>query len=491
MALASLNKMALHGETKFMSHKPITISNISLYANPKICFENFSTQIHPGKHIVIMGINGSGKSTLLKTIQGLTPPTSGHVKIPEGITFGYVPQTITEYPHLSGGQRFNKALSGALSVGPDVLCLDEPTNHLDQHNKTSFIRMLRSWNYTMIIVSHDPDILALDFDEIWHIEHGTITIFAGNYAEYLAMHDAQQEQLEQQREQLYKEKRKLRKALEQEHKRAAQSKVANIHEKDRTLLGAMKESGSRSEGKNLKRLSYMQESIQAELGQAFVHKKIKPKFNVGMRTTVTHKAIVSIVNGSCGYKDKPPILHDINMQIQPTDRIAITGANGSGKSTFLKAILHEPQIKIQGNWHMPANNNIGYLDQHYSTLPPSLTIFQVIQEAAPQWSNLEVRKHLNDFLFSTQHEVENKVGNLSGGEKARLSLAFIAAKNPYLLLLDEITNNIDLQTREYLIEVLAAYPGALIIISHDQQFLKAISVNDIYEVKDGRILAAL
>lgn len=468
-----------------MSHNPIVIHNISLIAHQKICFENFSAVINPGKHIVIMGMNGAGKSSLLKIIQGLIPPTAGHVKIPEGMSFGYVPQTVTEYPQLSGGQRFNKVLSNALSMDPDVLCLDEPTNHLDQQNKKSLIRMLQSWDGTLIIVSHDPDVLSLDFDEIWHIEHGVITIFGGNYAEYLAMHDAQQERQATQREQLQKEKRKLRKAVEKEHKRVAQSKAANIHEKDRTLLGAMKESGSHSEGKNLKRLSRMQEAIQADLGQTFVHKKIKPKFNVGARTAATSKAIVSVINGSCGYADKFPILHDINIQIQPTDRIAITGANGSGKSTFLKALLQEPSVIIEGEWHRPSKSDIGYLDQHYSTLQPSLAVFQVIQEAAPQWADLEVRKHLNDFLFCSQHEIENKVSNLSGGEKARLSLAAIAAQNPLLLLLDEITNNIDLQTREHLIEVLSAYPGALIIISHDQDFLQKIAVFDTYAVANG------
>ncbi len=136
---------------------------------------------------------------------------------------------------------------------------------------------------------------------------------------------------------------------------------------------------------------------------------------------------------------------------------------------------------------MPDPKGIGYLDQHYASLNPSLSVFQIIQDAAPQWNDDEIRKHLNDFLFSTPQEINTHVSNLSGGEKARLALARIAAQNPHLLLLDEITNNIDKQTRTHLIEVLKNYPGALIIISHDKDFLKEIGVHEKYEVKDGTI----
>ena len=118
-----------------MSHNPITINNLTLAVNDKIRFENFSTQIHFGKHILIMGNNGTGKSTLLRMIQNIVPPTQGNVAVPVGTIFGYVPQTITDYEKLSGGQRFNQELSYALSLHPDILLLDEPTNHLDLKNR--------------------------------------------------------------------------------------------------------------------------------------------------------------------------------------------------------------------------------------------------------------------------------------------------------------------------------------------------------------------
>ena len=469
-----------------MSHNPITIHNLALAINDKICFQNFSTHIYSRKHILIMGNNGTGKSTLLKIIQNITPASQGNVSIPDGTIFGYVPQTITDYKKLSGGQRFNQELSYALSLQPNILLLDEPTNHLDMKNKRSLIRMLQRWQETLLIVSHDPEILNLKFDEIWHIKHGNVSIFKGDYAAYLEQHTKKQQTIAHQREQLQKETRQLKKMVELEHKRASKSKAAHKDETDRVLLGSMKERGSQTAGKNLKKLSKVQESISHQLTDTFVHKKIEPKFNLHARNIPSGKSIVSIVHASCGYSDNP-ILTDINIQLRAHDRIAIIGDNGSGKSTFIKALLNNSEITRNGTWHLPEDNAIGYLDQHYSNLDSNLSVQETIQKIAPNWDDLTVRKHVNDFLFSAQKEVLNKVSHLSGGEKARLSLAQIAALNPSLLLLDEITNNIDLETRAHVIEVLSQYQGAIIIVSHDPQFLEALSVTTYYKTEDGKL----
>jgi ATPase subunit of ABC transporter with duplicated ATPase domains len=247
----------------------------------------------------------------------------------------------------------------------------------------------------------------------------------------------------------------------------------------------MKERGSQTVGKKIKKLSKTQDTIAHQLTDNFVHKKIEPKFHLNAQLTSAGKSIASIVNGSCGY-DRP-ILTNINMQLAGKSRIAIMGDNGSGKSTFIKTLLQDPKITINGQWQMPEKNNIGYLDQHYSNLNPDLTVQETIQAAAPDWDDLATRKHLNDFLFRSQKEVLNKVAHLSGGEKARLSLAQIAAQSPALLLLDEITNNIDLQTREHIIEVLSLYPGAMIIVSHDPDFLKNLSVMNYYKAENGTL----
>jgi ATPase subunit of ABC transporter with duplicated ATPase domains len=129
-----------------------------------------------------------------------------------------------------------------------------------------------------------------------------------------------------------------------------------------------------------------------------------------------------------------------------------------------------------GEWAAPNPKDIGYLDQHYKNLDREKSAVEIISEVSPSWSHAEVRKHLNDFLFRKNEEANALVKNLSGGEKARLSLAKIAANPPKLLILDEITNNVDLETRDHIVEVLRDYPAAMVIVSHDELFLYEIGV---------------
>ena len=149
---------------------------------------------------------------------------------------------------------------------------------------------------------------------------------------------------------------------------------------------------------------------------------------------------------------------------------------------MIKAILDNESVIKSGNWHTPKVSDIGYLDQHYGTLSAEKTVLETIAELVPTWTHIEVRRHLNDFLFRKNEEVNALVRTLSGGEKARLSLAQIAAKTPKLLILDEITNNLDLETKEHVTQVLKAYPGAMIVISHEADFLEEIGINEVVDV---------
>jgi ATPase subunit of ABC transporter with duplicated ATPase domains len=169
------------------------------------------------------------------------------------------------------------------------------------------------------------------------------------------------------------------------------------------------------------------------------------------------------------------------------ERIAIAGDNGSGKTTLIKAILADSTVKRTGSWNMPKPQDIGYLDQHYSTLSSALSAFEIIETRVPEWTIQDIRAHLNDFLFRKNEEIMLKVQHLSGGERARLSLAHIAAKSPKLLILDEITNNLDLETREHVIQVIKDYPGAMIVISHDADFLKQIHIDTHYGIAESSL----
>jgi ATPase subunit of ABC transporter with duplicated ATPase domains len=209
-----------------------------------------------------------------------------------------------------------------------------------------------------------------------------------------------------------------------------------------------------------------------------------PKFSLNS-PDIGDRTIISISDGSIGYAEQEPLLQKISLSISSRDRIAIQGDNASGKSTLIKAILDDDSVIKSGSWNAPKIHDIGYLEQHYGTLSAEKTVLETIAELVPNWTHIEVRRHLNDFLFRKNEEVNSLVAKASGGEKARLSLAQIAAKTPKLLILDEITNNLDLETRGHVIEVLKNYPGAMIVISHDADFLKEIEVNAYFKISDG------
>ncbi len=211
---------------------------------------------------------------------------------------------------------------------------------------------------------------------------------------------------------------------------------------------------------------------------------IKSKFTI--KAAEHHKALITIREASVAYAQGPAILSAIDFHMEARERVAFCGDNGSGKSTLVKAILGDPQLIKTGHWMVPNRIDIGYLDQHYTNLDSQKTVLDVMV-ANMQGTYLEVRKHLNDFLFRKNEEVHARIDNLSGGEKARLSLALIAACPPKLLILDELTNNLDLETRAHVIQVLQAFPGAMIVISHDEDFLRAIKIESSYQMIKGRV----
>ncbi|MEM7588882.1 MAG: ATP-binding cassette domain-containing protein [Myxococcota bacterium] len=490
-------------------HKPIQLNNISLSFPHKTCFVGFSTQVHYGERIGIMGINGSGKSSLLKMLQGNLEPSEGSLAIPQDMRTGHVPQviqthtassipissgpgnalgnpSIEQLDSLSGGQRFHEALTTALAADPNVLLLDEPTNHLDRSNRTSLMRMLRAYRGTLMIVSHDVELLRCCVDTLWHIHQEQVHAFSGSYDDYLREMESEHHAIIQELRRLDAQKKELHKKRMKQQQQAAKRKAygEKKYDGDKLALRSAQGRGQATSNKNNKRTSDEKKSILKKLSQIRLPETIKPKFFFPSDHKTT-KTLVSISEGSIGY-DKP-LLSSITLSLSGRCRIAVTGDNGSGKSTLIKAILGDTQVAKSGNWHVPHPQQIGYLDQHYNTLNVGKTVMETIQTCAPNWQLGHIRQHLNDFLFRKNEEVHALISTLSGGEKARLSLACIAAGTPRLLILDEITNNLDLTTRNHVIQILREYPNALIVISHDEDFLKQINISRFYHMKEKRL----
>jgi ATPase subunit of ABC transporter with duplicated ATPase domains len=355
-----------------------------------------------------------------------------------------------------------------------MMLLDEPTNHLDRHNRKSLMRMLDGYCGTLIIVTHDRELLRNCIDILWHIDDGKITIFHGNYDDYIGEMHRRRQSILHHMELLEREKKSTHQKLMKEQERSAKSKSSG--EKKVATGRWMKSTGDlkemkaeKSQGSKRKAIDEKKQKLLEQLSEIRLPEIIMPKFHLSHRD-MGDKNIVSIINGSVGYGDQI-ILQNINLSVGSRERVAIVGDNGCGKTTLVKAILGDANIAKSGDWNAPNSCDIGYLDQHYGNLDPEKSAVEIISEANPTWSHAEIRRHLNDFLFRKNEEVNAPAKNLSGGERARLSLAKIAAHPPKLLILDEITNNIDLETQDHVAEILREYPGAMILISHDDDFL--------------------
>lgn len=462
------------------------------FSYPKrILFSDFTTKVYAGDKIAIIGDNGCGKSSLLKLIFANSGMRLAEIFSADGIKIAYVPQLITDHDTFSGGERFNQALSTALASYPDILLLDEPTNHLDSHNRKSLLSLYKHSPCTIITATHDIELLENHISIIWHIIDGKIVIFHGNYQDYLQEIHLKRTKFEEKIATLSKAKKEQHERLMQEQNRAKtsrrQGEKSITNRKWPTITSGTKaRRAETTAGKNNAILRKEKDVISRELGELYLPEELNYKFAINSNNS--GKVALSILNGSCRYKEKHGFqLDNINLSLSGSDRLVITGANGSGKSTLIKAILADPLVeRVSGEWLVPSLTNIAYLDQHYTNIPADRTILEVISENAPALNYSEIRDFLNQFLFRKNEEVEKLGNQLSGGERVRLSLALVALQNPRLLILDEITNNIDLRTREHIINVLNSYSGALLVVSHDSYFLSAIGVNQSIKLDDIR-----
>ncbi len=473
-------------------HKPIQLIDLSLYWPNKICFEHFTASIHYGDRIAIIGRNGCGKSSLLKLLQGLIAPTYGKINLPSEVQFGYLRQIIvTEDSNQSGAEQLNSELTQALCLNPNVLLLDEPTNHLDKKNRRSLLRMLDHFPGTLIIASHDVTLLKSSIHHFWHIDAGKIHTFQGEYVDYQQTIAVKREQLNKQLTTLQQQKSDMHAQLMKAQQRAAKSRTKGkksiAQRKWPTVVSNAKADRAETHaGSTRAAISAKKQVLLQQLSQLNCPEIITPTFSLDTANYHQHLGI-AISLGSISYNENS-LLDKIHLSLPPGSRIAIAGDNGCGKTTLMKAIMADPNINTTGHWSLPPANCIGYLDQHYKLVNPTQSVIDNLANVKPDWSEAQIRRHLSDFLFYSNEEIYAQAETLSGGEKARLALAKIAANSPGILLLDEVSNNLDLEARDHMIQVLNAYPGTLIIISHDQDFLNAINLDETYTIKKGLLL---
>jgi len=355
---------------------------------------------------------------------------------------------------LSGGEKSRTALSRELISVPDLLLLDEPTNHLDLAGIEWIEDYIRQMGSAVFMVSHDRRLLDRVVNCMVELQHGLLTRYPGNYTKYVALKE-ERYQVEfnawnQQQDMIRREENFIKKHMGSQ--RTAEAK------------------GRRKKLDNVTRLIQPFNDVR------------RPQIKMG-ETERGGEQVLDADDLKVGYGDNVLFDH-AELRIGRTDRIGLVGPNGMGKTTLLK-VLAGRLAPLGGEIRIGYKATCGYYDQETSDLRSDGTPYTEIRRDHPQFTDLEIRSHLARFLFRGK-EIDLSVGSLSGGERARLSIARLVLSGPSWLALDEPTNHLDLAGRTALEEMLSEFSGALFCVSHDRAFLDSL-VTRIIEVKDGRV----
>lgn len=343
---------------------------------------------------------------------------------------------------LSGGQKTRVSLGKLLLTKPDIILLDEPTNHLDLNSIAWLENYLMNYQGAVIIVAHDRYFLNRVVTKVIEIDMGEVRTFLGNYSDY-ATKKAQLREI------------RLKEYLNQ------QQEIRHQEEVIRKLKSFNREKSIRRAESREKMLSKIEIIEKPEEANAEMRLTIKPKVLSG-------NDVLSVENLSKSFGSLH-LFSDLNFEIKRGERVAIIGNNGTGKTTILK-IINNVLAADAGKITLGSKVSVGYYDQEHHVLHMEKTIFEEISDDYPALTNTEIRNVLAAFLF-TNDDVFKRIGDLSGGERGRVSLAKLMLSNANFLILDEPTNHLDIQSKEILEQALNSYTGTVLYVSHDRYFI--------------------
>ncbi len=505
----------------------IKLSNLALRRGTKVLFEQASLTLHHGQNVGITGANGCGKSSLFALLKDQLHADEGDLSLPPATVIAHVAQetpatdmaaidyvldgdielrrvqqqlqiaeekddgdTQAECHHLldtidaytsqsraaslmqglgfkpeqlqlpvssfSGGWRMRLNLAQALMCRSDLLLLDEPTNHLDLDAVIWLESWLQQYAGTLLLISHDRDFLDKIATHIIHFEQQRLTLYTGNYS---AFEKLRAEKLAQQQSMYEKQQREI------DH-------IQNFIRRFKAKASKAKQAQGR-----VKTLERMELIAQAHVDSPFSFSFFAPE-------KLPHP-IMSMEQISAGYGDNT-ILQGLNFSLSPGDRICLLGHNGAGKSTLIK-ILASDLAPLSGQLEISSETRIGYFAQHQlEQLDPEASPLLHLQRLDPKITEQGIRNYLGSFNFLGDRVFE-AVAPFSGGEKARLVLALLIYQKPNLLLLDEPTNHLDLDMRHALSLALQDYSGAMVLVSHDQHLIRAVS-DQLVLVDEGKAM---
>ncbi len=475
------------------SHLILSIKEAMVRFNEKPIFESLTFNIHKGSRIALVGKNGVGKSTLMNVITGIQGLDDGERWEDVGVSIGYLKQdikyvkneTIFEYifqelKHedkenlkykvdiiassleldtsknmslLSGGELRRASLARSLVEEPDILLLDEPTNHLDLDAIQWLETYLLNYPGTFLCVSHDKMFLKNVSNKVFWLDRGNLRVSPKGFKEF---DNWSSELLEQEARELRNRK---------------QSVLVEVEWASRGVKARVK--------RNVRRLEKVKEMKKKLKDDETSYRKAVSKISYPMpdKFETSSKIIAEFFNVHKSFHQKDNninILNQFNLRIQRGDRIGVLGKNGSGKTTFLKLLLKEI-FPDTGTVKIKKDIEFSYFDQNRSNLDNNSYIKDILSPMGGDYIEVlgkqrHIYGYLKDFLFDPK-KINEKVLQLSGGEKNRLLLAKILANPKSFLILDEPTNDLDMDTLDILEEILINYKGTLLIVSHDRDFL--------------------
>jgi ATP-binding cassette subfamily F protein 3 len=501
------------------------INDLTYRIGHRALIDHATVALPDGAKVGLVGPNGAGKTTLFRLISGEIGAESGSIGLPRNARIGQVaqeapggPETLIEVvlaadhererllaeaetahdPHriaeihtrladidshsaearaatilaglgfdeeaqrqpcssFSGGWRMRVALASTLFTKPDLLLLDEPTNYLDLEGTLWLENYIAKYPYSVVIVSHDRDLLNRAVDTIVHLDQGKLTLYRGGYDSF------DRQRRERQALQL-----KL-KTKQEDQRRHLQSFV------DRFRYKASKARQAQSRLKMLERL----EPITALADNTVI------PFDFPPPQKPAAPPIIHMEDVSVGYEADTPVLRGLNLRIDDDDRIGLLGANGNGKSTLAK-LLSGRLGAMRGSFRRLHRLDIAYFAQHQlDELKPAWSPYDHVRRLMPDATEAQVRARTGALGF-VRTKMDTKAADLSGGEKARLLLGLATFNGANLMILDEPTNHLDIDSREALVQALAEFPGAVILISHDRHLVEA-SVDRLWLVAGGTV----